>query len=73
MSEEIATNARFSHKKVEEFVDRDKANNGINFSNRHREPFEWENENYKPHLVEQEEEPLPYTDIAAEFSGIELG
>ena len=59
-------------KKIEEFVDRDKANNGINFRNRHKEPFKQENEDCIPHLTEGKQEPLPYPDVAVELTEKEL-
>ena len=59
-------------KKVEKLAERDKAKPGIYLKNRNREIYGWENEEY---TIEEEttvQKVAPFTEIAAEFPGIEV-
>ena len=59
-------------KKVEKLVDRDRAEDGINFRNRKKEIFDWKNEEFSDPERDVALENAPYPDIVVEFPGVEI-
>ena len=58
--------------KVEKLADRDNTESGINFKDRNKEIYDWENEDYGVNEESTVQEIAPYPEIAAEFPGIEI-